>query len=207
MLTRSETTVASILSAAEELFVRRAYADVSMRDLAEAAEVTTGALYHHFPSKEKLYYAMLTAYLGRVRQASLDAIPATGNCRDKLRALTRVFLALPAGQRGLMALVRRDGHVFQGRTRQAIVRAYQATVPDLVEQVVREGIQRGELKHRDPRWLAWTYVAIVETALTDYAEHALGGLDARLNAALGLFLEGAAAAAPAAATAGVSHAD
>ena len=171
VLTKSETTIATILSAAEERFVRRAYADVSMRDLAEAAEVTTGALYHHFPSKEQLYYAMLTAYLGRVRQVSLEAIPASGSCRDKLRALTRVFLALPAEQRGLMGLVRRDSHVFAGRTRQGIVRAYQATVPDLVEQVVREGIQRGELKRHDPRWLAWTYVAIVETALTDYAEH------------------------------------
>ena len=69
------------LSAADERFVRRAYADVSMRDLAEAAEVTTGALYHHFPSKEQLYYAMLTAYLGRVRQFSLEAIPASGSCR------------------------------------------------------------------------------------------------------------------------------
>jgi AcrR family transcriptional regulator len=201
MLTKSEYTVVSILGAAEELFVRRAYADVSMRDLAEAAEVTTGALYHHFPSKEKLYYTMLTAYLGRVRQASLEAIPVAGNCRDKLRALTQVFLALPPEQRGLMALVRRDSHVFPDRTRQGIVRAYQATVPDLVEQVVRAGIQRGELKRRDARWLAWTYVAIVETALTGYAEHALGSLDERLDAALDLFLEGAAA------TAGMSHAD
>jgi len=200
MLTKSETTIASILSAAEELFVGRAYADVSMRDLAEAAEVTTGALYHHFPSKEKLYYAMLTGYLGRVRQASLEAIPASGSCRDKLRALTRVFLALPAGQRGLMGLVRRDSHVFQGRTRQGIVRAYQATVPDLVEQVVRDGIQRGELRSRDARWLAWTFVAIVETTLTDYAEHALGSVETRLDAALDLFLAGAAA------TAGVSDA-
>jgi AcrR family transcriptional regulator len=191
MLTKSETTVASILSAAEALFVGRAYADVSMRDIAEAADVTTGALYHHFPSKEQLYYAMLTAYLGRVRQASLDAIPADGTCRDKLRWLTRVFLALPAEQRGLMALVRRDSHVFQGRTRQGIVRAYQATVPDLVEQVVQDGIQRGELKQRDARWLAWAYVAIVETTLTEYAQDKLGSADARLDAALGLFLEGA----------------
>jgi|SRR5579859_2695875 len=190
-LTKSETTVGTILAAAEELFVRRAYADVSMRDIAEAAEVTTGALYHHFPSKEKLYYEMLTAYLGRVRQASLEAIPPSGNCREKLRRLTRVFLALPLDQRGLMALVRRDSHVFQGRTRKGIVRAYQATVPDLVEGVVQDGIRQGELKHRDPRWLAWAYVAIVETTLAEYSEHTLGEVDERLDAALDLFLEGA----------------
>jgi AcrR family transcriptional regulator len=192
-LTKSETTIGSILAAAEELFVRRAYADVSMRDIAEAAEVTTGALYHHFPSKEKLYYEMLTGYLGRVRQASLEAIPPSGNCREKLRRLTRVFLAMPLDQRGLMALVRRDSHVFQGSTREGIVRAYQASVPDLVEGVVREAIRQGELKHHDPRWLAWAYVAVVETTLTDYAAHTLGAIDERLGAALDLFLKGAEA--------------
>ena len=86
---------------------------------------------------------------------------------------------------------RRDSHVFQGRTRQGIVRAYQATVPDLVEQVVQDGIRRGELKRRDARWLAWAYVAIVETTLTEYAQDKLGSLDDQLEAALGLFLEGA----------------
>src|SRR5262249_50603852 len=145
MLTRAETTQASILSAAEELFVRRAYADVSMRDIAEAAEVTTGALYHHFPSKEQLYFEMMSAYLARVRQASLAAIAPAGSCRARLRALTRVFLALPPEQRGLMSLVRRNTHVFTGRTREGIIRAYQATVPDLVEQVLRDGLAQAEV--------------------------------------------------------------
>ena len=110
-----------------------------------------------------------------------------------------LLAAMPGavGELEASCLVRRDSHVFQGRTRQGIVRAYQATVPDLVEQVVQDGIQRGELQRRDARWLAWAYVAIVETTLTGYAEHTLGGLDQRLNAALGLFLEGA----------GVTHAD
>jgi AcrR family transcriptional regulator len=132
VLNKSESTIASIASAAEEMFVRRTYAGVSMRDIAEAAEVTTGALYHHFPSKEKLYYEMMTAYLGRVRRASVEATPHEGDCREKLRLLTRVFLALPPEQRGLMNLVRRDINVFNGRTREGLVRAYQATVPDLV---------------------------------------------------------------------------
>jgi len=43
-------------------------------------------------------------------------------------------------------------------------------------------------------------VAIVETTLTDYAEHALGSVEPLLDAALDLFLAGAAA------TAGVSDA-
>ncbi len=187
----SDTTLGTVLATAEELFVAHNYADVSMRDIARAASVSTGALYHHFASKEQLYYAMLTAYMERIRRMSLDAIPPDGDCRERLRALTRVYLQLPPVQRELMRLVRRDLNVFQGSIREGIVRAYQQAVPDLIEDILRQAFERGEIRRQDPRWLAWAYVAIVETTLSDYAQHALGGEDARLDAALELFFCGA----------------
>lgn len=186
-----DSTLSCILDAAEMLLVHRSYADVSMRDIAEAADVSTGALYHHFPSKEKLYYAMVTRYMARVKQMTLDAIPSDGSCRERLRALTRVYLAMPPAQRKVMRLVRRDLNVFTGRTRSGIVRAYQEAVPDLVCGVLAEAIERRELKPQDARWLAWAYVAIVETTLADYARRKLGSVDAQLDAALELFFCGA----------------
>lgn len=187
----SATTLTAIFNAAEELFVAHNYADVSMRDIARAADVSTGALYHHFPSKEQLYCAMLTAYLGRVQEQTRAAIPPVGSCRERLRALTRVYLALPPAQRKLMLLVRRDLNALQSSVRAEIVRAYQQAVPELVEQVLREAIRDGELKPQDARWLAWVYVGIVQTTLTDYAQQTLGDPDAQLDAALDIFLDGA----------------
>ena len=61
---KSETTVSGILAAAEALFLVKNYADVSMEDIAEAAGVTKGALYHHFASKEALYVAMMQGSMG-----------------------------------------------------------------------------------------------------------------------------------------------
>ncbi len=190
-MTNTDSTLFTILTAAEKLFVERNYADVSMRTIADAARVSTGALYHHFPSKEKLYYAMLTAYMTRVKQVTLDATPNDGSCRERLRALTRVYLAMRPAQRNMMRLVRRDVNVFKGQMRGGIVRAYQGAVPDLVEQVLLDAIKKKEIKKRDARWLAWAYVAIVETTLGEYAQQNLGDVDARLEAALDLFLEGA----------------
>lgn len=187
----SDSTLTTILTAAEKLFVERNYADVSMRDISVAANVSTGALYHHFPSKEKLYYAMFTAYMARVKQTTLDAVPAAGSCRERLRALTRVYLAMRPTQRNVMRLVRRDLNAFNGRLRGGMVRAYQGAVPDLVEQILRDAIKHKEITKQDARWLAWAYVAIVETTLSEYAQQKLGDADARLEAALDLFLEGA----------------
>jgi hypothetical protein len=123
------------------------------------------------------------------------AIPHPAPRRAKLRALTRVFLAMPPERRNLMRLVRRDVNVFHGRTREAIVRAYQAALPDLVEPSLRAAAAAaGELKARDPRWLARAYIALVETALAPYAEARLGSLDERLDTVLDQFYSGASAA-------------
>jgi hypothetical protein len=98
---------------------------------------------------------------------------------------------MPAEQRNVMRLVRRDVNAFRGATRETIVRAYQAALPDLVEPILREAMARGELRPHDPRWLAWVYIAIVETTLAPYAEARLGALDQRLDTVLDLFLCGA----------------
>lgn len=190
-MTRTESTISQILAAAEKLFVEKTYADVSMRDIADAADVSTGALYHHFPGKEQLYYAMLTAYMARIKTASLAAIPNDYSpCRERLRALTRVYLSLRPSQRSIMRLVRRDLNAFNGKLRAGIVQAYQEAVPDLVEQVLKDAMQKKEIRTQDPRWLAWAYVAIVETTLGEYAQSHLGTVDARLDAALDLFFDG-----------------
>jgi AcrR family transcriptional regulator len=183
-------TIATILNAAEVLFVSCNYSDVSMRDIAHAAGVTTGALYHHFPSKEALYLSMLQADWAAKRQAMLEAVPPEGSCLQKLRCLTRVFLAMPPERRDLLQLVRRDRNVFKDPTRAMILKAYQETVPALVEAVLREGMSNGEVRHQDPRWLAWAYIALVETTLAAYAVATLGPLETRLEVVLDQFFYG-----------------
>ncbi|MCZ7568188.1 MAG: TetR/AcrR family transcriptional regulator [Ardenticatenaceae bacterium] len=188
---RSEETINNILEAAERQFVRRAYADVTMQDIAEAAKVTKGALYHHFASKEALYLAMLRANLTGIRDAMLAAVPAEGSSYEKLRALTCAYLQRPGPKRDVIHLVRRDVNVFREPLRTTIVRAYQEAVPIMVEAIMREGVARGEIEPHDPRILSWSYVALIEMLLAPYAQEKLGGNEGGLDYALHFFFKGA----------------
>ena len=191
MYSKSETTIATILSAAEKLFHVRQYADVSMGDIAEAAGVTKGALYHHFRSKKELYLAMMHADL-KEKQARMRAgVESGGASYDRLRRLTESFMQQPTEKRELIKLVRRDVNIFKGTTRDKLVRAYQAALPDQVEVIIRDGIRNGELADADPQLLAWMFVAIVEVALTAYAERVLGSHATLLDFVLDLFFHGA----------------
>jgi AcrR family transcriptional regulator len=190
MYAKSEATITNILQAAQKLFLAKNYADVTMADIALAADVTKGALYHHFAGKEALYLAMMLAEMAEKQALMAEAVASAGSCRERLHRLTLNFFNLPDEKRTLMKLVRRDINIFKDPVRDRLVRAYQAALPNQVEAIIRDGIRAGELIETDPRLLAWQYVAMVEVVLTDYARQTLGNREYMAEYVLNLFFCG-----------------
>lgn len=67
---RSERSRTQILAAALRLFSSQGYRGTNMREIAEAAGVSTGNVYHQFKDKEALFQTLLDDYA--VIQASAD---------------------------------------------------------------------------------------------------------------------------------------
>ena len=59
---RSERSHRNVLDAALHLFAHRGYRSTTMRDIADAARVSTGAVYHHFPDKETIFRTLLEEF-------------------------------------------------------------------------------------------------------------------------------------------------
>ena len=78
-----------LLTAARALFAEKGYAETSTPEIVKAAEVTRGALYHHFDGKEALFRAVVEAEA----QAVTQAITAEGKAPGKegLEAGGRAF--------------------------------------------------------------------------------------------------------------------
>lgn len=190
MYAKSTTTIANILEEAKRLFVSKNYADVTMLDIAEAAQVTKGALYHHFANKEALYVAMMLVYLQEKQVILRPAVERDGTCRERLYHLTLNFLNLSPEEQAMMKLVRRDINIFRDPIRNKLIRAYQAALSEQVEAIIRDGICDGELVDTDPRLLAWEYVAIVEVVLSRYAQRVLGNHNHLADYVLNMFFNG-----------------
>jgi AcrR family transcriptional regulator len=95
MYEKSTVTIANILDAAESCFVAKNYNDVTMSEIAEQAEVTKGALYHHFAGKEALYLTMMHGYLEEIEVLVVEtAVTLQAPVRDRLWQLTLAFLSL-----------------------------------------------------------------------------------------------------------------
>ena len=65
-----------MLSAAEELIAERGFAAASLAEIAEAAGVSKGAIYHHFRSKDDLLLALLDQHFEE-RMRAVEPIAAT----------------------------------------------------------------------------------------------------------------------------------
>lgn len=78
---RTESTRRALLAAGRELFAQRGYAAVGVGEIAERANVTTGAIYHQFDSKAGLFRAIYVELVAntneRIAQARLkNATPS-----------------------------------------------------------------------------------------------------------------------------------
>jgi AcrR family transcriptional regulator len=71
---RAAATRAALIDAARKLFARKGYYGTGTPDVAVAAGVTRGALYHHFRGKEELFEAVFRQIAGEVRDAAGESV-------------------------------------------------------------------------------------------------------------------------------------
>lgn len=87
---RKAATRAKILGAAERLFGERGYAETSIDDIAELADVAVRTIYTHFPSKAAIMLAAfdtwLAAFVGEVLRRPVDE-PVVETVRAALRVM------------------------------------------------------------------------------------------------------------------------
>ncbi len=83
-------TRAALLAAARRLFGRDGFAATSVEDVAREARLTTGALYHHFPTKTALFETVFEDVHLELLAASAAAAE---DCDDELELLARGFEA------------------------------------------------------------------------------------------------------------------
>lgn len=86
-------TAERVLDSATDLFASRGFAEVSLDDVATAAGVTRGAVYHHYRNKAGLFGSVAARLQTQVAAAVVAAAEEAGaHPGDQLRAGSHAFL-------------------------------------------------------------------------------------------------------------------
>ncbi len=113
---KSQRSRGRILEAALQLFSSQGYRATSVRDIATAAGISTGNVYHHFPDKETIFRTLLDQYWAAIENPDLpfNRALATGTFPDNLEDVGHASRDLVATYRRYVALIYVDVVEFEG---------------------------------------------------------------------------------------------
>ncbi len=89
---RRAATRAALMSAARTHFGEGGFESISINQLASAAQVTRGAVYHHFASKEALFEAVFHQVEAELQQVVADAVGIDLPAREALSSGCKAYV-------------------------------------------------------------------------------------------------------------------
>jgi AcrR family transcriptional regulator len=113
---RSEHTRRQVLDAALDLFSHQGYRATGVKEIADAAGVSTGNVYHHFPDKEAIFRTLLDEYqqITVTPKFPLMRALSSGTFPDNLEQIARAARESVQQYRKYMALQFVDVIEFEG---------------------------------------------------------------------------------------------
>jgi AcrR family transcriptional regulator len=136
----SASTRRALVDVAEQLFTEHGYAATSLDAIVAGADVTKGALYHHFSGKQALFEAVFEKVESAGSQQTQDALRGHTDPWEKAIAGLRAFLAV-VRQPSYSRIVVQDGPSVLGyeRYREQEERSTFSNVVEIVRAVLAAG--------------------------------------------------------------------
>ena len=160
---RSAATQAALIAAARMLWAARGYADVGTPEIAAAAGVTRGAMYHQYSDKTALFRAVIEAVetdaMERLSAAVAAARPASPAAALRIAADAWLEIATEPEIRQLVLL---DAPVVLGLA--GFRELHQRYGLGMTEQLLSSAIEAGELSPRPVPSLAAVLLGAIDEA-------------------------------------------
>lgn len=127
----------AIMDCAASLFAKEGYPSAKMQDIAKACGATKSMLYHYFPTKDDLLYAMLEEHLQKVIHGMQEVLSAPGSPRERLLAMVQVYTQKSAQSRRRHMIAMNDVK-YLPKAKQSPLMALQKQVTEVMAQLLRD---------------------------------------------------------------------
>jgi len=102
---------------AGELFAEKGFRATTVREIADAAGILSGSLYHHFDSKESIGDEILSGFLNDVLADYRAAVAEADNPRDAIERIVHSSTETLARHRAALSMLQNDWSYFSSQPR------------------------------------------------------------------------------------------
>ena len=138
----------AILRSARKEFFEKGFRAVTVDSIARRSELSKGAIYLYFKSKEEIYAQILLRDIDKFHEKVVSLLDPSRSASDNLRRYAEVYAAFFISDRELFRIfmnfmIQHNPVNFTPNINDHIVRSTNQTVV-VIEQILQMGIERGE---------------------------------------------------------------
>ncbi len=157
-----------IMKAGLELFVQKGYAATKVTDIAKAANMSTGLLFHYFESKEKLYEALLRVGIsGPKSMMQIEERDPAKFFEEAVRQILESLTEHPLSANLFILMI--QAIFFEPQTERMKEMMQQTAVIEECVPLIQLGQSMGEFKQGDPLALSLTFWCAVQGVAMAFA--------------------------------------
>jgi AcrR family transcriptional regulator len=137
-----------LFRAALDLFARKGFAETTVEDITNAADLGKGTFFNYFPSKEHILLAFAEMQLGKLRAAADEARAKNEPTRVFLRSLGARMTQEPIRNPSIIRILL-QAFLSNSPVRESVM-DLQSRVIAIHTEIIRLGQERGEIRDDQP---------------------------------------------------------
>jgi len=181
-----------IADAALSCFLYSGYSGTSMNEIVQASGISKGGIYWHFKSKDEIFLYIINKRFGEWDRELRTRLKADGSAKEELSKFVEFFLEIIVAP--VLALIHE--FLLHIKDKEMLSRVYDCNNNScknhIINNIIQDGITRGEFKNIDPETAANVFIGIFEGIsmqwFTQHNDKKI--LERTAKTALDIFLEG-----------------
>ena len=158
MTTQTGSRRDELLAIAAELFAQRGVKNTTVRDIADAAGILSGSLYHHFDSKESMVDEILSSFQEELFGTWEEIMASQLDARAKVEAVVRASFDALDKHHSEVAIYQNDASYLMESERFAYLKDRNDQFREVWLKLLREGMKAGALRKDLDLELAYRFI-------------------------------------------------
>lgn len=156
-------TKRKIFETSMKLFAEKGYDATSIEEITSTVGVAKGTLYYHFSSKEEIFNFLVEEGVKLLRNSIEIKTQKLNKTMDKLKAIILIEIKIMIKYEDFMTILL--SQIWGNEPRNKVCKNHVFDCIKVVEQIIKEGIENGEIVDGSPDFIATELFSIICSSL------------------------------------------